>query len=95
VTGADYRDDLIQHLAYREAAALDHVRVVTGERDLAIAERDLAIAERDASNLWLRASLHCNIELTRKNARIEEYNRRERQQHADLREEILHKGEAA
>ena len=68
---------------------------MTRECVLVRADRDVAIAERDASQLWLRASLRCNVELTRQNDRLREDNRRERQMHAALREAVLERQEAA
>lgn len=50
-------------------------------------------AELTEARAWLRAMGRTLTEVTRENDRLREYNRRERQQHADLREQILLAGE--
>jgi hypothetical protein len=75
--------------------ACDLLVEMTHQCAVANADRDLAIAERDATHLWLRASMRCNIELTRNNDRLQDLLRQERANHADLRASILERGVAA
>jgi hypothetical protein len=69
--------------------ACDLLVNMTRQCCIARAERDEALAERDATRVWLRASLHSNISLTRENWTLREQLRREVQQHADLRVQRL------